>query len=47
MSCGGPWEDLAPEGDTLPIPPEISFAIPPEAILRWPAGEDVGDSGGA
>ena len=39
LTCGGPWEDMANEGDTLPIPPEISVAIPREAYLRWPDEE--------
>jgi hypothetical protein len=41
VACGGPWEDLEdPETATFPIPPEISFPIPRDALLRWPA---VGD----
>jgi len=37
VACGGPWEDLDdPETATFPIPPEISFPIPREALLRRP-----------
>jgi hypothetical protein len=37
VACGGAWEELDnPESATYPIPPEISFAIPPDALLRRP-----------
>lgn len=38
LCCGGPWEELSVESDTLPIPSEISFEIPRDALLRWPGG---------
>lgn len=38
VACGGAWEELDnPETATYPIPPEIVFSIPREALLRWPA----------
>lgn len=37
VACGGAWEELDdPETATFPIPPEISFSIPREALLRRP-----------
>ena len=37
VACGGAWEDTDnPETATFPIPPEISFSIPRDALLRWP-----------
>lgn len=37
LTCGGAWEEFAdPESATYPIPPEISFALPLGALLRWP-----------
>lgn len=35
LCCGGPWENQD-AGDTMPLPPEVSFAIPRDAFLRWP-----------
>jgi hypothetical protein len=38
VACGGAWEELDdPETSTFPIPPEISFSIPRDALLRRPA----------
>lgn len=39
VCCGGEWEDMDPETSTFPIPPEISFEIPRDALLRWPQKE--------
>ena len=36
VTCGGPWERMSLEGDTLPIPSEIAFQIPRDALLRPP-----------
>lgn len=37
VACGGAWEELDdPETATFPIPPEISFSIPRDALLRKP-----------
>ena len=36
VTCGGPWEAMSMEGDTLPIPSEIKFDVPRDALLRWP-----------
>ena len=36
ITCGGPWETMNMEGDTLPIPSEIKFDLPRDALLRWP-----------
>ncbi len=35
VACGGPWEEQS-IADTMPIPPEVVFAIPKGAFLRWP-----------
>ncbi len=37
VACGGAWEEMDdPESSTYPIPPEISFTIPMDALLRRP-----------
>lgn len=37
VACGGAWEEMDdPETSTFPIPPEISFEIPREALVRRP-----------
>jgi len=39
LTCGGPWESLDAAGDTIPLPSEIGFALPRDALLRWPRNQ--------